>query len=79
MPGTSLGLSPDQAVALLDRDFGGVLDRSVLHAAVRRARSDLSGSISAEALEEMAYRLAGHRLALRQPEPIEDLVGADRH
>jgi hypothetical protein len=79
MPGAGVALTIEQVVQLLDRDFGGALDRAVLYAAVRRARSDLIGSISAEALDEMAYQLAGHRLAVRSAEPAAELVGADRH
>jgi hypothetical protein len=79
MPGAGFALSTEQIVQLLDRDFGGALDRAALYAAVRRARSDLSGSISAEALDEMTYRLAEHRLAARLAEPAAELVGADRH
>ncbi len=79
MPGAGPALSTEQVVQLLDRDFGHALGRAELYAAVRRARWDLSGSISAEALDEMTYRLAEHRLAALLAEPAAELVGADRH
>jgi type III restriction/modification enzyme restriction subunit/TOTE conflict system primase-like protein len=47
----------------LSRDFAGTLPELVIKACVRDAVAELRGSISAEALPEMAARLAAVRLA----------------
>lgn len=81
MASTGPALSTQQVVELLDRDFAGALDWSMMQATVLTAVADLRGSISAEALHEMAYRLARHRLASQanpKPAPAGDLVGAGR-
>lgn len=54
-----------QILEHLERDFEGKLDRCAIQACVMAAIADLSGSICAEALNEMAYKLASYRL-LRQ-------------
>jgi hypothetical protein len=47
----------------LDRQFAGLLSATVISGCVAGAIRDLRGSISGEALPEMAARLAGVRLA----------------
>ena len=47
----------------LDRQFAGLLSTTVITGCVRAAIRDLRGSISGEALPEMAARLARVRLA----------------
>ncbi len=47
----------------LDRQFAGLLSATVITSCVASAIRDLRGSISGEALPEMAARLAGVRLA----------------
>jgi len=47
----------------LDRQFAGLLSTTVITACVASAIRDLRGSISGEALPEMAARLARVRLA----------------
>jgi hypothetical protein len=65
-------LTMSRAVELLERDFGAALERTAIQAAMHKAMSDLSGSIAAEVLPEMAYRLTGYRLA-SQPAPADRL------
>jgi len=49
-------------VCELDEIFGGETSRAMVSGYVYAAISDLRGSVSAEALPEMAARLARHRL-----------------
>jgi len=51
-----------QILEHLERDFEGQLDRCEIQTCVLAAIVDLSGSICAEALNEMAYKLASYRL-----------------
>jgi hypothetical protein len=69
---TSPVMSTDADVAQIDATrvligefvprLGGILGPTMVAAFVRRAVSDLRGSVSVEALPEMAARLAQHRL-----------------
>jgi hypothetical protein len=77
------GLSREQLVEHLEHDFGGVLDRADIRSCAIAAIADLRGSICAEALPEMAYKLASHRLRARldhaaSPTKVSDFVGAAR-
>ncbi|MBV9821020.1 MAG: hypothetical protein JO144_02155 [Actinobacteria bacterium] len=63
MPGHLSDDSVRRVVDLLERQFGATVDRTVVTSHVVTAVRDLRGSISLEALPEMACRLAGHRLA----------------
>jgi hypothetical protein len=57
--------SPEQSWCLVEElmpDYRGIVARSVVAGALRRATSDLRGSICVEALPEMATRLARFRL-----------------
>lgn len=60
-----------QILEHLERDFEGKLDRCAIQACVLAAIADLSGSICAEALNEMAYKLASYRLHRKLIEPAD--------
>jgi hypothetical protein len=75
-------LNSGQVVEHLQRDFDGVLGREDIRACVLTATSDLRGSICAEALNEMAYKLASYRLgklaSRTDTSSVDDLVGTAR-
>jgi hypothetical protein len=57
--------NPDRSWALVEElmpDYRGVVSRGEVAGAIRRASSDLRGSICRDALPEMATRLARFRL-----------------
>jgi hypothetical protein len=58
------GNPSDPAWQLLE-EFADQADRHMVSDTLAVARHDLSGQISSEALDEMAYRLAHHRLQAR--------------
>lgn len=66
----------------LERDFEGAFNHAEIRSYVTKAISDLRGSICAEALPEMAYKLASHRLKAQLDQAAslktDDLVGAAR-
>jgi hypothetical protein len=58
-------LTANQVAAHLEREFDGMFDRADIRSCAIAAISDLNGSICAEALHEMAYKLASYRLRSR--------------
>jgi hypothetical protein len=49
----------------LAREFDGILPAVVIRAEVQRARGDLDGQVSREAMPELVHRLARERLRQR--------------